>query len=86
VMAFITCIMFGRTLAIDCQCDHERSPVGHSLRLCYSVSNDSYPWKPANVPQVTDSVRTLSRTQIDTLIVPGAFLLDDVTRDRDLVR
>jgi transcriptional regulator GlxA family with amidase domain len=38
------------------------------------------------VALVTDSVRTLSRTQIDTLIVPGAFLVDDVTRDRDLVR
>jgi transcriptional regulator GlxA family with amidase domain len=38
------------------------------------------------VALVTDPVRTLSRTQIDTLIVPGAFLVDDVTRDRDLVR
>jgi hypothetical protein len=33
------------------------------------------------VALVTDSVRTLSRTQIDTLIVPGAFLVDDVTRE-----
>ena len=37
------------------------------------------------VALITDSVRTLSRTQIDPLIVPGAFLVDDVTRDRDLV-
>jgi transcriptional regulator GlxA family with amidase domain len=40
----------------------------------------------AGVALVTDSVRSLSRTQIDTLIVPGVFLVDDVTRDRDLVR
>jgi transcriptional regulator GlxA family with amidase domain len=38
------------------------------------------------VALITDSVRTLNKTQIDTLIVPGAFLVDDVTRDRDLVR
>jgi transcriptional regulator GlxA family with amidase domain len=38
------------------------------------------------VALITDSVRTLNRTQIDTLIVPGAFLVDDVTRDRELVR
>jgi transcriptional regulator GlxA family with amidase domain len=38
------------------------------------------------VALITDSVRTLNRAQIDTLIVPGAFLVDDVTRDRDLVR
>jgi hypothetical protein len=31
------------------------------------------------VALVTDSVRTSRRTQIDTLIVPGAFLMDDVT-------
>jgi len=38
------------------------------------------------VALITDPVRTLSKTQIDTLIVPGAFSVDDVTRDRDLVR
>jgi transcriptional regulator GlxA family with amidase domain len=38
------------------------------------------------VALITDSVRTLGSTQIDTLIVPGAFLVDDVTRDLDLVR
>ena len=39
----------------------------------------------SGVALVTDLVRTLGRTQIDTLIVPGAFLVDDVTRDHDLV-
>jgi transcriptional regulator GlxA family with amidase domain len=38
------------------------------------------------VSLVTDSVHTLSRSQIDTLVVPGGFLLDDVTRDRDLIQ
>ena len=53
---------------------------------CSVVSVRGGPVKTANgVALVTDSVRTLSRTQIDTLIVPGAFLVDDVTRDRDLV-
>src|SRR5262249_58137878 len=37
------------------------------------------------VGMVTESVRSLGRTPIDTLIVPGAFRVDDVTRDRDLV-
>jgi len=31
------------------------------------------------------SLRSLSRKPIDTLIVPGAFVVDDVTRDRALV-
>src|SRR5260370_16976871 len=54
---------------------------------CSVVSVRGGPVKTANgVSLVTESVRTLSRTQIDTLIVPGAFQLDDVTRDRDLVR
>ena len=53
---------------------------------CSVVSVRGGPVKTANgVALVTDSVHTLSRTQIDTLIVPGAFLVDDVTRDRDLV-
>ena len=34
---------------------------------------------------VTESVRSLGRTPIDTLIVPGAFSVDDVTRDGELV-
>ena len=54
---------------------------------CSVVSVRGGPVKTADgVALVTDSVRTLSRTQIDTLIVPGAFLVDDVTRDRDLVQ
>src|SRR5260370_18731776 len=38
------------------------------------------------VELVTESVRSLGRDPIDTLIVPGAFAVDDVTRDRALVR
>jgi transcriptional regulator GlxA family with amidase domain len=54
---------------------------------CSVVSMRGGPVKTANgVSLVTESVRTLSRAQIDTLIVPGAFLVEDVTRDRDLVR
>ena len=34
----------------------------------------------------TMSVRSLAREPIDTLIVPGAFAVDDVTRDRTLVQ
>ena len=34
----------------------------------------------------TKSVRSLARKPIDTLIVPGAFAVDDVTRDRTLVQ
>ncbi len=64
-------------------------PRGHrgSYYECSVVSVRGGPVKTANgVALLTDSLRTLSRTQIDTLIVPGAFLVDDVTRDRDLVR
>lgn len=38
------------------------------------------------VELVTRSVRSLGAAAIDTLVVPGAFSVDDVTRDRDLVR
>jgi transcriptional regulator GlxA family with amidase domain len=64
------------------------SPSGRLATYeCSVVSVRGGPVKTANgVVLVTDSVRTLSRTQIDTLIVPGAFLVDDVTRDRDLVQ
>jgi transcriptional regulator GlxA family with amidase domain len=34
----------------------------------------------------TKSVRSTAKNPIDTLIVPGGFLVDDVTRDRALVR
>src|SRR6478735_6279523 len=54
---------------------------------CSVVSIRGGPVKTANgVELVTKSVRSLGRDPIDTLIVPGAFLVDDVTRDRDLVR
>ena len=33
----------------------------------------------------TKSVRSLARKPIDTLIVPGAFVVDDVTGDRALI-
>jgi transcriptional regulator GlxA family with amidase domain len=38
------------------------------------------------VELVTKPVRSLDSAPIDTLIVPGAFAVDDVTRDHDLVR
>jgi transcriptional regulator GlxA family with amidase domain len=38
------------------------------------------------VELVTESVRSLGRDPIDTLIVPGAFAVDDVMRDRALVQ
>src|SRR3984893_9647013 len=54
---------------------------------CSVVSIRGGPLKTANgVELVTESVRSLGRDQIDTLIVPGAFAVDDVTRDRALVR
>src|SRR6478735_773723 len=54
---------------------------------CSVVSIRGGPLKTANgVELVTESVRSLGRDPIDTLIVPGAFAVDDVTRDRALVR
>jgi len=38
------------------------------------------------VPLVTESIRSLDRIAIDTLIVPGAFLVEDVTRDVELIK
>jgi len=38
------------------------------------------------VPLVTESIRSLDRIAIDTLIVPGAFLVEDVTRDAELIK
>jgi len=35
---------------------------------------------------VTTSVRSEEKKGIDTLVVPGGFLVDDVTRDRALVQ
>jgi transcriptional regulator GlxA family with amidase domain len=34
----------------------------------------------------TKSARSVANSQIDTLVVPGGFLVDDVTRDRGLVQ
>src|SRR4030095_13467048 len=34
----------------------------------------------------TQPVSTLDRTSIDTLIVPGACIVDDVFRDRELIK
>jgi transcriptional regulator GlxA family with amidase domain len=54
---------------------------------CSVVSIRGGPVKTANgVALVTESVRSLGRDPIDTLIVPGAFAVEDVTRDRGLVR
>jgi len=54
---------------------------------CSVVSIRGGPVKTADgVELVTKSVRSLDRGPIDTLIVPGAFAVDDVTRDRALVR
>ena len=53
---------------------------------CSVVSARGGPVKTADgVELVTDAVGTLSGVAIDTLIVPGAFAVDDVTRDRALV-
>ena len=50
---------------------------------CSVVSIRGGSVKTANgVELVTESVRSLGRDPIDTLIVPGAFAVDDVTRDR----
>jgi transcriptional regulator GlxA family with amidase domain len=54
---------------------------------CSVVSLRGGPVKTADgVALVTDSVRSLGKAAIDTLIVPGAFMVDDVTRDRELVQ
>src|SRR6202011_898868 len=54
---------------------------------CSVVSVRGGPLRTADgVELVTDSVRSLSRKRIDTLIVPGAFAVDDVTRDRAMVQ
>src|SRR5215470_17874525 len=34
----------------------------------------------------TKPVRSAAKNQIDTLVVPGGFFVDDVTRDRTLVQ
>src|SRR5260370_4370408 len=54
---------------------------------CSVVSVRGGPVTTANgVALVTDSMRPLHRTEIDTLMVPVACLVDAVTRGRDLVQ
>lgn len=38
------------------------------------------------VPLMSQSIRSLDRIEIDTLIVPGAFVVEDVTRDAKLIK
>ena len=69
--AFRIASSFGRRVAYDCTV----------------VSVRGGPVKTADgVELVTRSVRSLGSSPIDTLIVPGAFTVDDVTRDGELVR
>jgi transcriptional regulator GlxA family with amidase domain len=54
---------------------------------CSVVSSRGGPVPTADgVSLVTESIRSLDRTEIDTLIVPGAFLVEDVTRDVELIK
>jgi len=54
---------------------------------CVVVSVRGGPVKTADgVDLVAKSVRSLGKAPIDTLLVPGAFVVDDVTRDRELVQ
>jgi transcriptional regulator GlxA family with amidase domain len=54
---------------------------------CVVASVRGGPVKTANgVTLVAESMRSLRRKPIDTLIVPGAFAVDSVTRDRALIQ
>jgi transcriptional regulator GlxA family with amidase domain len=54
---------------------------------CVVVSVRGGPVKTADgVDLVAKSVRSLRKSAIDTIIVPGAFVVDDVTRDREMVK
>jgi transcriptional regulator GlxA family with amidase domain len=53
---------------------------------CSVVSSRGGPVLTADgVPLISESIRSLDRSEIDTLIVPGAFLVEDVTRDVELI-
>jgi transcriptional regulator GlxA family with amidase domain len=53
---------------------------------CSVVSSRGGPVLTADgVPLITESIRSLDCSEIDTLIVPGAFLVEDVTRDVELI-
>ncbi|WP_210243475.1 GlxA family transcriptional regulator [Mesorhizobium sp. B2-3-5] len=60
----------------------------HRIRYkCTVVSSQGGQVATADgVPLVAQSIKSLYRVKIDTLIVPGAFLVDDVTRDVDLIK
>ena len=54
---------------------------------CTVVSARGGPVKTADGVELnTKSMRSLARKPIDTLIVPGAFVVDDVTRDHTLIQ
>jgi transcriptional regulator GlxA family with amidase domain len=54
---------------------------------CAVASVQGGPVKTADgVALVTESMRSLRRKPIDTLVVPGAFTVDDATRDRALIQ
>jgi transcriptional regulator GlxA family with amidase domain len=60
--------------------------VSRTSYECVVASVQGGPVKTADgVTLLAASLRSLSRKPIDTLIVPGAFVVDDVTRDRALV-
>src|ERR1700752_1266736 len=67
-----------------------RFASSHRLRLDYTcsvVSSRGGKVTTADgVVVLTDSIRTLDRATIDTLIVPGAFLVEDVTKDTELIK
>ena len=59
------------------------SPVAYE---CVVASIRGGPVQTADgVALIAESVRSLSRKPIDTLIVPGAFAVEDVTRDQALI-
>ncbi len=67
--------------------DFGGSREGRVTYECSVVSIRGGPLKTANgVELVTESVRSVGRDPIDTLIIPGAFAVEDVTRDRALLR
>jgi transcriptional regulator GlxA family with amidase domain len=54
---------------------------------CTVVSSRGGPVKTANGVELNaKSMRSIGNKPIDTLVVPGAFLVEDVTRDRALMR
>src|SRR5262249_44525955 len=61
-------------------------PEPSPLYECSVVSSRGGPVMTSDgIKLVTEPIRALRRQRIDTLIAPGAFLVDDVTRDKALV-